>query len=164
MRKYTLLVLAIFIGQILLSTQPADAAERRNRAKNRALSNVCKSVRTYSGNQGLIKSEISNHISKGDRRATGYTYVCGTGACGRSSCLSFYYSDGSLAGKFGRYFPNFSGNGKPRFYGGTGCAPQHFASQIARTARSKRTGQSLYLDLGGKQCIQFNPTGRNGGV
>ena len=128
------------------------------------LAAVCPSIASFRGGQGLIKSEISKHISPSDPRASGYTLVCGS-LCPSSFPASFYYSDGTLAGKFG-YYGRYSGNGRPRAYCGAGGAPVCSTSAIYSRARGLRTGSSLYLKLNSRQCISFSgaPGARNGSV
>lgn len=136
-----------------------------------SLSNVCASIDQMDNGEMLIKSEISKHISKGDRRASGYTVVCASKCLARGrAAVPFFYSNGEVAGYVARYLPNFSGNGKRRFYGGVGAAPQHFASQIAAYADTLETGGMLYMQTSKSEsgerttCMEFNPRGRNGGL
>ena len=136
-----------------------------------SLSDVCASIETIEPGEMLIKSEISKHISKADRRATGYTIVCGSKCLARGrATMPFFYSNGEVAGYVARYLPNFSGNGKRRFYGGVGKAPQHFASEIALYADTLATGPLLYMQNSKAEsgasttCMEFNPRGRNGGL
>ena len=140
-------------------------------AQAQTLSSVCETVETIEAGEMLIKSEISKHISKTDRRASGYTVVCGSNCLARGRPTTpFFYSNGEVAGYVARYLPNFSGNGKRRFYGGVGKAPQHFADQIAAYADTLTSGPMLYMQTSkiesgsGTTCVEFNPRGRNGGL
>ena len=140
-------------------------------ARAQSLEAVCESIETIDAGELLIKSEISKHISKGDRRASGYTVVCGSKCLARGRVTTpFFYSNGEVAGYVARYLPNFSGNGKRRFYGGVGKAPQHFAEQIAAYADTLASGAMLYMQTSkveggsGTTCMEFNPRGRNGGL
>ena len=149
-----------------LNAREARLFTRAAKAKPKAVSKLkklCKKIITLRPGQALIKSQISAHIPRGDARASGYTFVCG------SLCASFpapfYYSDGTLAGKLG-YYGRYSANGRPRAYCAAGGAPRCSVSSIYAKARRKKTGSYLYLKSNSTTCFKFNgaPGARNGGV
>ncbi len=152
-----------------LHTAPAMAQEEETPDP---LSSVCATIDVIEPGDLLIKSEASAHFSNPlDRRTTGYTLVCARRCPSlRRTTLPFYFANGTLAGELARYLPNFSGNGRPRFYGGTGRAPQHFARRLARQARRIAEGGSLYLQMSRvaagprTRCVEFAPSGRNGSL
>lgn len=137
-----------------------------------ALQQVCATISSIGSGELLIKSEASAHMTNPlDRRTTGYTLVCGRRCPSlRRTTIPFFYSNGELAGELARYLPNFSGNGRPRFYGGTGRAKQHHSTRIARKARRITSGNFLYLQMSKAEtgrktsCVQFFPSGRNGSL
>lgn len=136
------------------------------------LSQVCATIEPIEPGDLLIKSEASSHFTNPlDRRTTGYTLVCARKCPSlKRETLPFFFANGTQAGELARYRPNFSGNGRPRFYGGTGRAPQHFARRIARQARRIAEGSNLYLQMsrvssGSRtRCVEFSPSGRNGSL
>ena len=136
----------------------------RGAKKKSSLAKVCPSITSFGPGQGLIKSQISHHISPGDPRATGYTYVC-CSQCAAAFPVTIYYSDGTQAGRFG-YYGRYSANGKPRAYCGAGGVPPCSVSSIYARARGLRTGSDLYLKLNSRQCVRFNgaPGARNGSI
>lgn len=145
---------------------PAGIDARTLRKANRkgtniaSLGKVCSSTSPLSGI--LVKAEISNHISRGDARASGYTLVCGRRCT--SFPAKFYYCDGTLAGSFG-YYGKWEGNGQPRAYGGAGGAPAHSVRAIQANARRKKCGSNLYLQTrkGKSACLSWNAnSGRTG--
>ena len=147
-------------------------ASAQEEAPSDPLSNVCATIDVINPGDMLIKSEASAHLTNPfDRRTTGYTVVCGRRCPStRRSTIPFFFANGEQAGEVARYFPNFSGNGRPRFYGGTGRAAQHFARRIARQARRLSEGQNLYLHMSRAEtgettsCVEFSPQGRNGSL
>ena len=124
---------------------------------------VCKTVREVTGREFLWKSEISNHINPGDPRATGPTFIC------NQLCplfpMSFYYSDGSLAGAVG-YYGKWNVSGKSRAYCAAGGTPQCFINQINTTSRRGGRDGYVYLQTsrktGATVCYKVRPLGRTG--
>jgi hypothetical protein len=148
--------------------EPQDPGSDPGTVPDGGLASVCTSFTPILNLQMLIKSEISAHINPLDKRATGYTLVCGSQCPQNLRKADFFYADGSYAGSVG-YYGRFSGNGKPRLYGAAGGAPQHFARQIAAKAATIGNGK-LYIQISAATsgestiCKEFNPTGRNGGI
>ncbi len=147
---------------------PTDPGDETPTVPVGGLADVCASYTAIGAGQMLIKSEISKHINPGDARATGYTFICGSQCTAKLNKSDFFYANGAYAGSVG-YYGRFSGNNKPRLYGAAGGAPQHFASTIARTARTIGNGK-LYMQVSSAStgsatsCKEFNPTGRNGSL
>ncbi|RIL06772.1 MAG: hypothetical protein DCC75_10570 [Proteobacteria bacterium] len=117
------------------------------------LGSVCTSAVTLSGM--LVKAEISDHINRGDPRASGYTLVCGQRCV--EFVADFFYCDGTKAGSFG-YYGRWNVTNRPRAYGAAGGAPQHSVSAIQATARRKKCGTTLFLRTQRKrsQCLAFS--------
>ena len=124
---------------------------------------VCKTVNQVTGREFLWKSEISQHINPGDPRATGPTFICNQ-ICPKFP-MSFYYSDGSLAGSVG-YYGTWSVTGKARAYCAAGGAPQCFVSQISTNSRRSGRDGFVYLQTrstsGNTLCYKVRPVGRTG--
>jgi hypothetical protein len=118
---------------------------------------VCRNIRGVS-NEFLYKSQISNHISAGDPRASGPTLVCNR-AC-PSFPASVLYSDGSLATRVG-YYGRWNVTGKARAYCGAGGVPVCSNATLARNSRARGRDGKLYVKIG-STCYRVNPVGRTG--
>lgn len=126
------------------------------------LGDVCHTIGTVVGREFLWKSEISNHINPGDPRATGPTFICNE-ICPKFP-MSFYYSDGTLAGQVGYYGP-WNVTGKARAYCAAGGTPQCFINQISTNSRRRGRDGYVYLQTrktGTKVCYKVRPIGRTG--
>jgi hypothetical protein len=125
-----------------------------------SLGTVCPTVKNVTGNDFLWKSEISNHISQGDPRTSGPTFICGR-ICASKFPMNFYYSDGTPAGRVG-YYGTYRANGRPRAYCAAGGAPKCSIADIAK--KSKQSGRNglLYLKLSQTACYKVQPLGRTG--
>ncbi len=132
-------------------------------ASVQGLGNVCGTIRQVTGREFLWKSEISNHINPSDPRATGPTFICNQ-VCATFP-MSFYYSDGSLAGVVG-YYGKWNQTGKARAYCAAGGAPQCFISSINTNARRRGRDGFVYLQTnprtGNTVCYKVRPLGRTG--
>jgi hypothetical protein len=106
---------------------------------------VCRNIRGVS-NEFLYKSQISNHISAGDPRA--------------SFPASVLYSDGSLATRVG-YYGRWNVTGKARAYCGAGGVPVCSNATLARNSRARGRDGKLYVKIG-STCYRVNPVGRTG--
>lgn len=132
-------------------------------ASIQGLSDVCGTIRQVTGREFLWKSTISDHINQGDPRASGPTFICNQ-IC-PSFPMSFFYSDGTLAGLVG-YYGKWNVSGKSRGYCAAGGAPRCFISQI--NTNSRRSGRDGYVYLqtnkrtGNKVCYKVRPLGRTG--
>ena len=132
-------------------------------ASVQGLGDVCATVRQVTGREFLWKSEISHHINPGDPRATGPTFICNQ-IC-PTFPMSFYYSDGTLAGVVG-YYGKWNVSGKARAYCAAGGAPQCFISQINTNARRRGRDGYVYLQTGKTRnntvCYKVRPLSRTG--
>jgi len=172
MNRSTIIAALSTLAVIAQAAFPSGNLLARASTNGDQLSEVCATITVINPGELLIKSEASAHLTNPlDRRATGYTVVCGSRCPStRRATIPFFYANGTQAGEVARYFPNFSGNGRPRFYGGTGLASQHFARRIARQARRTAEGQNLYLQLSRAEtgtatsCMEFSSQGRNGSL
>jgi hypothetical protein len=127
------------------------------------LSRSCKTVRSVTGREFLYKSEISDHISSTDRRATGPTFICNQ-VCPSGFPISVFYSDGTLAARLG-YYGTWNVTGKPRAYCAAGGTPQCFNSRISRDSRRSGRDGKLYVRTrtgSNSVCYRVNPLGRTG--
>ncbi len=127
------------------------------------LEDVCTTIKQVTGREFLWKSQISNHITPGDARATGPTFICNQ-VC-PTFPMSFYYSDGSLAGQVG-YYGTWRVSGKARAYCAAGGTPQCYINQINTNARRRGRDGFVYLQTGKRKgnsvCYKVRPIGRTG--
>lgn len=136
------------------------------------LSKVCAKVSKVVNGELLVKSEASTHINPNDCRTTGYTLVCGSkcpSSINAHGITALYFSDGTRAAQLG-YYGTFAQNGKPRAYGCSNGAPQHYAAKIAVEAKEKGRNGKLYLRMASDKtgpntlCKEVNAEGRTGDV
>lgn len=171
-RVCSVLVLSLFVvasnessAQEGLSTRSVQKMSRSGdgTAGVMGLGQVCKTVRQVTGREFLWKSEISHHISPGDPRATGPTFICNQ-IC-PTFPMSFYYSDGDLAGAVG-YYGRWNVSGKARAYCAAGGTRQCFISQINTNSRRRGRDGYVYLQTrkaaGNTVCYKVRPVGRTG--
>lgn len=140
----------------------ARSLRKMSRGANRAnggLAAVCPTVKSVTGREFLYKSEISNHISKGDARSSGPTLVC------NRICPAFpaplYYSDGVQAARLG-YYGRWKVTGKSRGYCAAGGVPACSNNTLSRNSRARRRDGKLYLKINKTTCYRVNPVGRTG--
>jgi hypothetical protein len=132
-------------------TSPAQAAA--------ALADVCPTVKNVTGNEFLYKSQISDHISKNDKRAAGPTFICNR-LC-PSFPASIFYSDGDLATRVGLY-GRWKVTGKARAYCAAGGVPACSNSTLNRNARARGRDGFLYIKINSSTCYRVKPLGRTG--
>ena len=130
-----------------------------------AFEDRCATVKEVTGKEFLWKSQISHHITSGDPRATGPTFICNR-LCPKFP-MAFYYSDGTKAGEVGYYGP-WNVTGKARAYCAAGGAPQCFINQIATDSRRRGRDGFVYLQTSGAVkaartvCYKVRPLSRTG--
>ena len=127
---------------------------------SRSLSTVCPTVKQVTGSEFLWKSQISDHISSKDPRASGPTFICNK-LCPSTWPMNFYYSDGEKAGAVG-YYGVYRGTGKARAYCAVRGARKCFISRIAAHSKTAGRDGKLYLKLSDSTCYQVAPVGRTG--
>jgi hypothetical protein len=153
------LVVGDAVAQDGMNARSLRKMSRGTARANGGLAAVCPTVKSVTGREFLYKSEISNHISKGDARASGPTLVC------NRVCPKFpaplYYSDGAQAARLG-YYGRWKVTGKSRGYCAAGGAPACSNSTLSRNARARGRDGKLYLKVNSTTCYQVSPVGRTG--
>jgi len=146
------------------SVRSLNKMSRRGEAtvSMQSLAAVCPTVKTVTGREFLWKSEISNHISSKDPRASGPTFICNK-VCPTTWPMNFYYSDGVKAGSVG-YYGLYRVTKKPRAYCAVKGARKCFVSRIAANSRLAGRDGKLYLKTSDTTCYKVNPVGRTGSV
>lgn len=166
------LIIALTLSTLSVDALAADGearagrklARRQTAATSAAFRDVCASVRNVTGREFLYKSEISHHISNGDRRASGPTLICNR-VCPPRFPANLYYSNGALAARLG-YYGTWHVTGKARAYCAAGGAPA--CSNSTLTRRARKLDGNLYLQTsratnGEKTvCYRVKPLGRTG--
>jgi hypothetical protein len=165
-------LIALVLSTLTSEALAADAGARATRklarhttaAASGAFENVCATVKNVTGNEFLYKSEISHHISGGDKRASGPTLICNR-VCPPRFPVNLYYSNGALAARLG-YYGTWRVTGKARAYCAAGGAPSCSNSTLIRNAR--KLDGNLYLQTSratsGSEtvCYRVKPMGRTG--
>lgn len=140
------------------------ARQPKGDAKIVAFNDVCSTVRNVTGHEFLYKSEISQHISHGDRRSSGPTLICNR-VCPSRFPAALYYSDGTQAARLG-YYGRWNVSGKPRAYCAAGGAPACSNRTLSAGARQRGRDGFLYLQTsstrGRSVCYRVRPNGRTG--
>jgi hypothetical protein len=127
-----------------------------------SLESVCPIVKKVTGREFLWKSQISDHISNKDPRASGPTFICNK-LCPKTWPMNFYYSDGVKAGAVG-YYGVYRVTKKPRAYCAVKGARKCFVSRIAANSKLAGRDGKVYLKISDTTCYQVNPLGRSGSV
>lgn len=163
MRKRAFLSMVMSsVAAATLVFSSAEAAPSR-RATTSTFTKLCPTVRTEVGNAFLYKIEISNHINRGDPRASGPTLICNR-ECPSSFPASLYYSDGTLAAKLG-YYGVWNVTRRPRAYCAAGGAPKCSNRDIQNGARARGRDGNVYLSMGrSRVCYRINPRVARTGV
>lgn len=173
-KKASSLILALVVtwsslGALVASGAPSNPSVRSLNKMARkgdplvsmlALADVCPTVKTVTGSEFLWKSEISNHISPTDRRATGPTFICNK-VCPKKWPLNVYYSDGIRAARLG-YFGTYRVTGKARAYCATKGAPACSIKTISTDSKGAGRDGYVYLKTSDDTCYQVKPLGRTG--
>jgi hypothetical protein len=153
------LITAVALAAVAFSALGVEASAERVARVSSGLSRACPTVKTVTGNEFLYKSELSQHISSGDPRATGPTFICNR-LCG-SFPMPILYSDGTEAARLG-YYGTWRVTGKPRAYCGAGGVPTCSNSTLSSQSRRRGRNGKLYVKINRNTCYQVNPVGRTG--